>query len=273
MVKAPMRRMTLDEQKQAELDILIAVDTVCREAGLIYLLSDGTLLGAVRHKGFIPWDDDVDIMMPRPDYESLFVAFRSDGVRNRFPYYQLISYRDKSSIYPFFKVIDTRTLVIEKYVDPKYKSGVWIDIFPIDGLSDSNEPFAQNRKTMRKYDLLVANVNEGTSTTAKIAKRVLKPFASMGKSIYQVAREFDECLASCQIAEGKDVGEVMWCLEADGRMPYELIDAIEIEFEGHSFMAPRIYDRYLTCLYGDYMQLPPEKDRVPHPCDAYWLDK
>lgn len=272
MVKASMRRMTLDEQKQAELDILLAIDAICRKAGLTYLLSDGTLLGAVRHKGFIPWDDDVVIMMPRSDYESLFEAFHSDGVRSRFPYYQLISYRDSSSIYPFFKVIDTRTLVIEKYVDPKYKTGVWVDIFPIDGLGDSNEPFAQNRKTMRKYDLLVANVNEGTSAIAKIAKRVLKPLAATGKNIYRVAREFDESLASCKITEGKDLGEIMWCPKAECRMPYELIEAIEVEFEGHRFMAPRIYDHYLTRLYGDYLQLPPEKDRVPHPCEAYWLD-
>lgn len=267
-----MRRMTLDEQKRAELDILIAIDTVCRETGLTYLLSGGTLLGAVRHKGFIPWDDDIDIAMPRPDYEQFFDVFRLGTIRERYPYYQLISYRDKSAIYPFFKVVDTRSLVIEKYVDPKYKTGVWVDIFPLDGLNDSDQPFVQNRKTMRRYDVLVANVNEGTSRFARFAKRAMKPLVSTGKDIYRVAKEFDELLASCQIRENRDVGEVMWCPKKENRLPYGYIDPVEMEFEGRRFMASSMYERYLTNLYGDYMQLPPEKDRVPHPCEAYWLD-
>jgi lipopolysaccharide cholinephosphotransferase len=266
-----MRRMSLEEQKQAELEILIAIDEICRNCHLTYLLSGGTLLGAVRHKGFIPWDDDIDIAMPRPDYERFFDAFQSIEIRERFPYYRLISYRDKSAIYPFFKVVDTRSLVIEKYVDKKYTTGVWVDIFPLDGLRDSDEPFDRNRKTMRKYDVLVANVNEGTSPIARFAKRVMKPFAT-GKDIYRVAKEFDESLAGCQIKEGCDVGEVMWCPKKSNRLPYKYLHPIEMEFEGRQFMVSCLYECYLSNLYGDYMQLPPEKDRVPHPCEAYWLD-
>lgn len=114
--------LTLEDMKSVELAITKEIYNVCHAEGLTCLLYAGTLLGAVRHHGFIPWDDDVDLVMPRPDYERFAEAFSR---RSSKPYLKPTWYRDRSSIYPFIKVVDTRTEVIEHYVDDRWsRTGV-----------------------------------------------------------------------------------------------------------------------------------------------------
>lgn len=165
-----MHPIELDELKSIELDILLAFHDYCEQKGLSYMLYYGTLLGAVRHQGFIPWDDDIDVVMPRDDYEAFFRSFPCDS---SFETIKLISYRDRSSIYPFIKLVDTRTEVVEDFVDPRYKTGVWIDIFPMDGLPEDDRPFKENRKAMRKYDFTVGDTTTGTTPFRCMAKRLL----------------------------------------------------------------------------------------------------
>ena len=115
-----MKEINVSERKKLQLDILQKIDALCREQGFRYYLNSGTLLGAVRHKGYIPWDDDIDITMPRPDYEAFYRFFKENNTDDEM---QLISYRDKTSIYPFFKMVNPKTIVIEHYIDPKYRTG------------------------------------------------------------------------------------------------------------------------------------------------------
>lgn len=119
-----MKEMTLQELHEVQLAMLDAVDNYCRLNHLRYSLGGGTLLGAVRHHGYIPWDDDIDIMMPRPDYEKFMRYFKHE-------YYKLYDYRtDDTCGFSFAKLIDTRTIVQEYTIT----YSVFIDIFPIDGL-------------------------------------------------------------------------------------------------------------------------------------------
>jgi lipopolysaccharide cholinephosphotransferase len=126
-----MKKIENDELKELQLDMLKNVAEFCKERGIQYSLAFGTLLGAVRHKGFIPWDDDIDICMPRPSYDRFVQEYEdSEGI------YECLTFeKDNKFLFPFAKVSDRRTVALEqaRFVDKYSKLGVNIDIFPVDG--------------------------------------------------------------------------------------------------------------------------------------------
>ena len=131
-----MRLMSLEEHKKVQVDILVSFAKFCEENNLRYFMAYGTLLGAIRHKGFIPWDDDIDVWMPREDYNILIETFKS---KNN---YQLIDPRGKMARHPYVKIIDINTIKIEKLVDYREGNlGVDIDVFPLDGQPDNEREF------------------------------------------------------------------------------------------------------------------------------------
>ena len=127
-----MKKLNLYDIKTLELDLLINFDKFCKENNLIYFIAYGTLLGAIRHGGFIPWDDDIDIQMPRTDYEK-FLTLR-DKYESSFYGNVIKTLGDKGYPFPFTKIENKNTLVIEHKMTTKIKTGVWVDIFPMDGL-------------------------------------------------------------------------------------------------------------------------------------------
>src|SRR5690554_3302921 len=118
-----------EELKQVIRENLQAIHEFCEEYGLTYYLSDGTLLGAIRHKGMIPWDDDADICMPREDYNKLLELSSKLPEPYKIGHYSL----DSNYIYPFIKFMNSSTEVVEYFGKNTYKAGVWVDIFPLDG--------------------------------------------------------------------------------------------------------------------------------------------
>lgn len=263
-----MEAISTEEAKKIEFELLKQFAHQCDQNGLRYYLAAGTLLGAVRHKGFIPWDDDIDVVMPREDYERYFELF---PLINDNPSLSLTSYRDKSSIYPFFKLVDNRTIVYEEYVDKAYSTGIWIDIFPLDGIPD-NTPFDAHEKAHRLYDVITADPHAATTPVRKIAKMILKPLFGH-RDIYAVAKELDEFAASNPIEEEKPLGQVIWGYGPRETMPYKLLEVCDLPFEGGMFHAPRIYDEYLTAIFGDYMTPPPANERIAHGFKAFWKDR
>ena len=137
-----MRDITeLEELHQIETDILTAIDEICRKENIRYYLAGGTLLGAVRHKGFIPWDDDIDIAMPRDDYERFLKVMR----KGAHPYYKILALEYKEDYpYTFAKVVDTRTRLQEEIGKDLPEMGVFIDIFPLDGMGDDRDKAMQD---------------------------------------------------------------------------------------------------------------------------------
>ena len=258
-----MRKLSLQEIKEKELDILLETDRICRRHDISLKLVSGTLLGAVRHKGFIPWDDDIDTGLSRPDYNRFIDICEKELPDNL----RMLCYEKKTSDFPFCKIVDTRYQVEMEYLEGT--GYLWIDIFPFDGLPESDrEVEALYRKTAALRKLMqTADAKENTGKTE--LKRVLKRFAVPilnipGRRFYsdRIYREatkynFDECIYC---------GGTVWGLygssERIGKAGF-LEDAI-VEFEGHSFHTMGCWDEYLSHLYGDYMTLPPENERPTH---------
>ncbi|MBR6053791.1 MAG: LicD family protein [Bacteroidales bacterium] len=241
------------------LDILQEVHDFCEKNSLRYYLAFGTLLGAVRHKGFIPWDDDIDIWMPRPDYEKLCSNFSH-------PYLKVINARTREN-YPldFTKVHDERTLVTEEGGDGDW--GVFIDIFPLDGIPSEAE-FTKMKKKVAAFRHLAANqrftrkfkIARSTGlkkSLAAIAGKIIHPFISLSSILkkedkYMRRYDFDGCPFCSDLTEIKPS-----LLEKS-----MVRERILLDFEGRKFYGPKEYDKWLTLVFGDYMTPPPEDKRV-----------
>ena len=269
----------LDEIKRIEITVLKEIDTLCRKLHLRYYLGYGTLIGAIRHKGFIPWDDDIDILMPRPDYDRL-IKYCADNETS----FGLIAHEiDEDCNRLFAKAYAKNTLVYEYDTDNKKISnnyGVWVDIFPLDGLGDSYESSVE----LLKKEKVLINLY-AISLLKKYKKNPQRPwyhepirlfcylitrFTSPKRLIKKIEGltaelEFDNCIYCGVVCGDINYNEVL------SRTVYG--EGINVEFEGERFRAPMGYDEYLTSIYGDYMTLPPVEERVPiHSFDAYYID-
>lgn len=263
------RKLSKEEIQQKELEILLRVQKICEEHELKFYLAGGTLLGAVRHQGFIPWDDDIDICMPRPDYEKLLTIFAKENCENNL--------KAQSSflgnwLSPFAKILNMTTEVVSQFnEDEKH---LWIDIFPIDGLpADISEVEEIYRKVFfyrRLYVLSSARLGEGKSTLHKYAKYILKPAVCLyGRA--RLSRKI-EAIAKEHSYETSDyVGAVTWGLYGVGErmLKSEYEKAVTVTFEGYEFPAMSCWDSYLTGIYGEYMTPPPPEKRQTHDMVVY----
>ena len=262
-----MQKLELEKIKTIELDILKRFSSYCDEHNLCYALAGGTLLGAVRHKGFIPWDDDIDVMMPREDYN----RFLELNAKKKELEIRTIS--DGSSCIPFIKIIDPSTTIDAKYVETENANSLWIDVFPIDGLPDDLKKVrAIYKHTMflRKcHGITMSRFGTGTTKLKSIGKTLLYfPLKMVGS--YKFAQWIDAYCQRFKFEDSDYVGGISWGYGPQERMPKkEWLERVKVEFEGHEFWAPGCWDLYLRSLYGDYMKLPPEEKRVTHNMVAY----
>lgn len=271
-----MKEITqLQEVQKIALDILLYVDRVCKEHKFHYFMSDGTLLGAVRHKGFIPWDDDIDIWMPREDYKKIAAVINED---QSCPYYRLFNWENtKGYTYAFSKVVDTRTLLVEN-IDQKCEMGVYIDIFPYDGLPgktrEDHLPFVRRALALDQHRYR-AFCNFSRFKTNNFFKNIRR-FATFsirkiigGKNIIRRM----EMLAQKYPVEGSAfVGGLTSGYKEKDMMPAWICEkTVDMDFEGHVLQAPVGYKEFLEIEYGDFMELPPVEKRVSHhDFKAWW---
>ncbi len=268
-----MQPISSDVIKKIEFNLLVCFRELCEKNNLYYTLCGGTLLGAVRHKGFIPWDDDIDVLMPRPDYERLLNDRDID--KSMLPdYYQIVNWKNESHDYPFIKVVDTRTKIEIPYLGEKFHpKSLWIDVFPIDGNPDNEKELAKLYKKaifIRKLVLLkTANPAAGKSKL----KKALKPILVAGVKLLNkrgLCDKLDAVAKSYSFEEHDLIGGVLWGYGPQERISKkEYLTPKKVEFEGELFNAPSNYDAYLRGLYGDYMKLPPIEKRVTHEMTCY----
>ena len=266
-----MTELTRSELRTVQLDILQAVDAFCREKGLRYSIACGTLLGAVRHKGYIPWDDDIDIYMLRADYERFVALFPQvlDG------HYELLSLeRSPNWDMAIAKVFDNRTLYHE-YAHPSEGLGVNIDIFPIDDVPDDEQAWKQYEKRQRFFQKVHAAKFVRLSPERSLSKNallVLMKIPVLGISQKRMARFLSRF---AQKNNGKGYHSVFECVQGliqKNRFPKAVFDKLAgYPFEDRVFQGFEDADSYLRNAYGDYMKLPPVEKRVTsHLFEAYW---
>lgn len=177
-----MKKLNLNEIKAVELNILKQFDQFCKNNNLRYYLAGGTLLGAIRHKGFIPWDDDIDVCMNRPDYERLLNEFPQNNDNSNL---QICDIKYKNFDAPFCKIVANNTRVRNKFLGNLANSKLWIDVFPVDGLPENIDEVNQVYKKCSYYRKMLlwcdVNLGEGKTTFRKLAKF----FKTFGESIWQ----------------------------------------------------------------------------------------
>ena len=259
--------MSMSEIQQVALSVLKQVAQVCEQQGFRYTLAFGTLIGAVRHQGFIPWDDDIDLLMPRPDYERL-LAYLAE---NPLPNLKVMNLRTNPKVFfGLTRICDGRYRVIEdQFYD--YGLGIFIDIYPVDGLADDIE----EAKARYPYAF---NLGDIALDIVRKDVKVWRPALPFKARIHRCLRflnyhlhgnrfylnKLEAYARSRRFEDYRYVGNINWswrqlCFD---RQWFD--DCIKVPFEDASFYIVRNYDEMLRQQYGDYMQLPPVEERVYH---------
>ncbi len=266
-----MTSIKLDELKKVELALLLEIHKYCNENSLKYYLWAGTLLGAVRHNGFIPWDDDIDIVMPRHDYLFFINNFKAancsvDSPENR-----------KEHQFTWAKVYNNTTYKYEpiRYIN-NFIPGVDVDIFPLDGF-DLNINEIEKLNKIRTKLIRARSYAKRRPTKNTNIITILKNIISW---IYSTQTNKINLKLNNLTSMNDYKNSIKVASSADANIVYPLIfesawfgDGKLIDFEGYLFYAPCDYDNVLKVLFGNYMQLPPLEKRVSHHTfEAYWKD-
>ena len=260
----------ISEIQQMELGIMEYIHEVCQKIGVKYFLAYGSLIGAVRHQGFIPWDDDMDICMLRDDYEKLqdyLIAHPDER-------YEVMSYKNNINyVYPFMKVQDNRTYLLEEDVRIDSNMGIYVDIFPVDGYEDDQAFKDKMTKIIKKRQLScytfkgITNTKSVVNSMIRYISVIIFYFTNTNKYVSQI----DELAKSRKV---ENYEQVDYLIYKDMNKPVwkrEWLEDVETgNFEGKEFMIPKHYHEILTSDYGNYMQLPPVEQQVSHHDFKLW---
>lgn len=265
-----MRELSIQESQAVALEILKVITDVCETNHYRYYLMYGTLIGAVRHEGFIPWDDDVDIMMPRPDYVKL-LKYLSDNI-SQYKYLQIFN-PEVCPEYPYMitRISDDRYKIVMEN-EKEYGMGVFIDIYPFDGLGNTKE---EALKFGLKGDRLSSMCYQATrircaveTTTSRLRRMIKFPVFLIAKACGK--NFFQSRLKKLENVKAYDTSTYVGCIVwLSGGMKdifqREWFSGYKMHpFGKYEFRIPEQYDVILRHIYNDYMKLPPENERVGH---------
>lgn len=261
-----MRYLSHDEIQGALFDLLCAFDSFARENGLRYTLHGGTLLGAVRHGGFIPWDDDVDVAMPRSDFERLRTMKRDFDGR-----YRIYGPLSEDLSYPFIKFCDTKIGCREKGAAGVIETCLWVDVFPLDGIAkDCGEADSQFEYMQRLKRRALRKLIPSDGLVKGGIKRLYQLFAA---HVAPASRDYEQMnrLAMSIPFEGSDkCRDIVWSpYKSSFFRTTDFDNMSSLDFRGRLFPVVTHFDEALKSMYGDYTRLPPENERDTHGVAAW----
>lgn len=247
------------------LELLSWFHDFCAQHNLRYCMLGGTFLGAVRHNGFIPWDDDADVGMPRPDYEKLIEIFKIQGNIDNYYFESTVS-DDPEYLYTYGKLYDINSTLVEKLAKP-FKRGIYLDVFPIDGVGNSIEEAKAYYKPIDRLHLILLARMTAVSKRRKAYKNMIiylmqaipNMFIDNKKLALKINRickskDYDPCSYVCVCCTD---------FRAEYIMQKRVIDNLSLyQFENIHLYGPADYEAYLTHLYGNWRQLPPEEKQI-----------
>ena len=262
-----MREMTLQEVQKVSLDILKDVHEFCESHHIRYSLAYGTLIGAIRHKGFIPWDDDVDIVIPRPDFERFCKEYKS------LCGYKLYAPDNTNSFLTYARVCDNEhTRVKTTCPWTTTPTGLWIDVFPIDGLPSDEVEFLEIVKKTRSIQKIVDGLRSGryyklsdTINVRNFFGCLLRRLLYRKNDIHVLLDQHIHLIKKIEYESAEYCGQltVMDYPEKEHNPKEDFVDFVKVPFEGSDFYVMMGYDNVLKRYYGNYMQLPPKEKQVP----------
>lgn len=260
------KQIDLSDLKELQMQVMDVIDKFCRENNIRYFITAGTLIGALRHKGYIPWDDDIDIVMLRNDYEKFIAKFQNYS--ERYKVYSIET--DINCHYAYAKVYDNNTVFIEGHEGKRHEHiGINVDIFPLDYVTHNYDDAVRLKNKIKPYNTImmvktIVWMDRGWGKN--ISLFFLKAFCSLFsfswcvRHIDRIARTYESNTDSRYVANA-----VIYAKGEREVLEREWFDSqIELPFEDRKYLAPVGADQYMRRLFGDYMQLPPKDKQVTH---------
>lgn len=259
-----MKAIGIEEIHKRILKIAEVFDRICSEHSIPYYMLGGSMLGAIRHKGFIPWDDDMDFGVPFENYSKLLKILEKelpDGMR-------CCTFENcKAVVYPFIKIEDIETVIDDPRINLPIneKLGINIDVFPLVACEKYGKDAARARKLLRLQTLLFIDSADGGKAKA-LVKRILRIITPFGKEY--LCKKMLSTIS--EMKTGEDIANVFgrWGIkESISKEWYG--ENVRHVFENLKLCGFKEYDKYLTQMYGDYMQLPSKSQQVAHVDNVY----
>jgi len=258
--------LTLEQIQEKSFEILKKIKKIFDENGWKYYITYGTLIGTIRNHGFIPWDDDIDIWVPRPDYEK-FVKYCIENKEKIKPYELMHYLTNDKYIYPIARMSDSR-YSINYNLAKEYGLGIFIDIYPIDGVNPKDKIYLKKMKHLIKKVYILGNKKYIKSNN--VFKNVIKyPYYLIirNTSLNKLLKKIDKLAQKYEFNNEEWFECICW---SNAQLTYKKAwlgdkeKELFKEFNGELFRVPMEYDKLLKKIYGDYMKLPPEEERIAH---------
>ena len=258
--KSNFKKLDIDEIKEVELGIMDYIHNICKEKGINYSLAYGSLLGAVRHKGFIPWDDDLDIALKRDEYDKLYQAILEDNNS----IYKVVSWENDSRYpYPFYRVYDSRTVYENNYIQNDIELGICVDVFPFDDYKDVNKEITK----LDMYRRLSVYTLYGIRNKEAGIKNIIRYLMLVAFRLTRVKTWNKKLNDSSKVPVNSEyIDYLMESKKYSTKIDAKALDeVVECKFEDRLYNIPKDYDHILTTIYGsDYVEIPPLEKRIQH---------